>query len=877
MLLPLPLPPQHLTLRLVFLLVLLLITQVATATGTISAASAAIFRSRRSFLRPWVATHKHVAVESVDAIARDLWNDDVKRAVRPPNLHRRIDFPHHTVLTTLHRPAEHQERERQGQHLHERDDRGTNSSMSDGRLTNDDNQSFGHDNTSDIEDEADEVLAEAARAEARFIGAAGVGSANGRKFGAASGVFGGSDQTADSSKTEASVDFHRRRRGFRESAANIAAQRIRQRTIERLGSLVAKQTRSDALASMLGSIRKDLYHTTMRLNGLKQKLENGVSLEEMDGEAQLVYPLSTCLRCIFVLSAIYMLVYTATAVVSGVADIFNLGPRSECADTLRAAGDTVFYVPMISVLFLGAQLRALEVSQGQRGPQDWAEFGMQVCTWSVVVQTGAVLVASFFTNNVALVAGHFGCTMRDLSSKANLAEDMALASFLSVIRYAAMVSMYSGVAVVCFQVAVMDTKTLRVSPEDIWDNPATAEAEYAPPVSSTMRCTMVLTLVFMIVHLAYAATRSYGELTRRGEISVDAEVDEKNNTMQLRSLMAVLKQALQPCAEAINVAPMMCILFLTARMRAVQLDPQYGNHQWWMEVCLYACTFGVVAQVFSVGCAGLSVATAVGMERGDYEDDLDEILDMSAAHHSFGGAVAQPFANDSMIWTGGITLRCIAIVVVYGSALAVVLGVLLMQAPPMVPSPTLATSKPVPPTPPEMSATVGCVLLLASLYLCFWLCLFVVHMVATLPAFVDNHRTVGLALGVFFDGIHTVRLCPVMAVLFLGAHMRALTLNHGQSGSQQCWALNSMYVASLALVLKLIIVLLVGATLPSSKRDKGASTSALAKNLLVTIEVFVSLALYGGALMVVVSVLTIRSETASCAQRSFSSVIYSFL
>merc|ERR1719191_124706 len=44
------------------------------------------------------------------------------------------------------------------------------------------------------------------------------------------------------------------------------------------------------------------------------------------------------------------------------------------------------------------------------------------------------------------------------------------------------------------------------------------------------------------------------------------------------------------------MAPMLCILFLAARMRALQMDPVSGNPQKWAQNCFYMCTYALIAQ-----------------------------------------------------------------------------------------------------------------------------------------------------------------------------------------------------------------------------------------------------------------------------------------
>merc|ERR1719498_1300968 len=54
---------------------------------------------------------------------------------------------------------------------------------------------------------------------------------------------------------------------------------------------------------------------------------------------------------------------------------------------------TVMFAPMLSMLFIGARMRALQLTKAAdgtipptAGPQPWAQDGMFLATWSVLVQ-----------------------------------------------------------------------------------------------------------------------------------------------------------------------------------------------------------------------------------------------------------------------------------------------------------------------------------------------------------------------------------------------------------------------------------------------------------------------------------------------------------
>merc|ERR1719261_1008380 len=61
---------------------------------------------------------------------------------------------------------------------------------------------------------------------------------------------------------------------------------------------------------------------------------------------------------------------------------------------------------------------------------------------------------------------------------------------------------------------------------------------------------------------------------------------------------AKLEAAFKLGTSSVNLAPMLAILFISARMRALQIDPKHGNPQRWAQRCFFSCTVGVVLMTF---------------------------------------------------------------------------------------------------------------------------------------------------------------------------------------------------------------------------------------------------------------------------------------
>merc|ERR1719169_132546 len=76
-----------------------------------------------------------------------------------------------------------------------------------------------------------------------------------------------------------------------------------------------------------------------------------------------------------------------------------------------------------------------------------------------------------------------------------------------------------------------------------------------------------------------------------------------------------LTNALQGAVCTMFFAPMMAVLFIGARMRALQMDPINGAPQRWAQNCFYACTYAVMLQCILAICCPLILGGKI--KKGD--------------------------------------------------------------------------------------------------------------------------------------------------------------------------------------------------------------------------------------------------------------------
>merc|ERR1719502_307700 len=66
-----------------------------------------------------------------------------------------------------------------------------------------------------------------------------------------------------------------------------------------------------------------------------------------------------------------------------------------------------------------------------------------------------------------------------------------------------------------------------------------------------------------------------------------------------------LRSACDTATLSMNFAPMLAVLFIAARMRALQMDPVHGHPQRWAQNCFFLCTYAVMFQCILAVCIAL--------------------------------------------------------------------------------------------------------------------------------------------------------------------------------------------------------------------------------------------------------------------------------
>jgi len=175
---------------------------------------------------------------------------------------------------------------------------------------------------------------------------------------------------------------------------------------------------------------------------------------------------------------------------------------------------------------------------------------------------------------------------------------------------------------------------------------------------------------------------------------------------------------------------------------------------------------------------------------------------------------------------------------------------------------------------PPISTTVWCIINLAFQYFVIMLGIFVVDTVASMMG--DHQKLRSIAM--LFENLRcTVQFCPMLSVLFIGTRMRALQITD-QLGAPQGWAQEAMLVATFAVLfqaLALVALYFFGGDKVSVDEDGNPlmqvkdpfrpqdSHPSILEWLLKIQRWGCMVAIYGGSLVVILSVFRITPETAN--------------
>merc|ERR1719428_2165864 len=263
---------------------------------------------------------------------------------------------------------------------------------------------------------------------------------------------------------------------------------------------------------------------------------------------------------------------------------------------LRAA-DTLAFAPMLSVMFLAARMRALQMDPVSGNPQKWAQNCFFLCTYALIGQTLIAVLVPLFMKAKATKGKIEG----DVRVEVEDAPEY-VAKGLTALRFLLMLSLYAGlIAVVCSVFTIQHP----------------AGSQYTPPLSPTMQCVLNLSFQYFFI---YALLWIFYTIE-----------DFAPNLMG--DMMYSVRDAIESAKSTVQFAPMLCILFIATRMRALQITQNRGAPQGWVQDGMYLASWSVMIQF--VMCLVMPVFTGKKYE----PDNLDGPSKSDELNNPIGAAV----------------------------------------------------------------------------------------------------------------------------------------------------------------------------------------------------------------------------------------------
>jgi len=508
---------------------------------------------------------------------------------------------------------------------------------------------------------------------------------------------------------------------------------------------------------------------------------------------------TTAMQCVISLTIQFMIVYTALAICRMAADSWGMKyDNVPIQKILQTATLTVAFAPMLAILFLAYRMRVNQLTRNKGDPPDWAQVCMYFCTYAVLLMTLCVCVIPLFTGEVFGVDPKTGQIPEDTEPFKN----QACAIGFTVLKYLILIMLYVGALGVVYGICTF------VPPKGMW--PESKKFPVAPAV----QCTMILACQYFIVYGGMQIARTWTQFT-----GIAANFTSK------------VENALMTATASMNFAPMLAVLFIGARMRALNMDPINGNPQKWAQNCFFMCTYALLAQTcFSVAVPlVLQGQVKAGKVEGDMEYEVE--------NKAFGTILAIG--------------RYVMMICLYIGAGCVIYSIFTIVHP-KGPEYTIPIS-------PTIQCLINLTFQFFFVYIWIWAAI-------TVKEFTGFEWTLLTQTMENCKGV--VMFCPMLAILFVGTRMRALMLTDSK-GAPQGWCQDGMYMATWSLLIQFVMVLVTPcATGEPAHVDEDGNIKWEPENkilfyCIVAIRILGFLLLYGGIITVIVGVYTMTPETAN--------------
>lgn len=342
------------------------------------------------------------------------------------------------------------------------------------------------------------------------------------------------------------------------------------------------------------------------------------------------------------------------------ADIASQRGRPEDEAYIKIEPVTLQFIPMYCVLLVGIGLRAVQLNLQ---PDKWACVAMFITSTAIVIQAAAVPLFKYWGPSDVQEDEDDACVP---SARKSVDNSQRYESYiLTVVWSLLIVTLYAGISATLVMVFAMEAEPLDV----VWPEKqiglleeflrhlekqrhlmqsealGALNAASIPPISTAMRCTMLLTVLYFGVFLGSLVGRAVCGPARKQAVFVNEAIEEvyaaeeelairqqalggesrdpeqhdvteeqdrrridqlkeqvrgyreelQIRRNDLRSAQASEAQVREGVQRSLAFVPMLCVIMIAVRMRAMQVhirDPQP-----WAQITMYIATAAVSTQV----------------------------------------------------------------------------------------------------------------------------------------------------------------------------------------------------------------------------------------------------------------------------------------
>lgn len=436
--------------------------------------------------------------------------------------------------------------------------------------------------------------------------------------------------------------------------------------------------------------------------------------------------MSPAILCVMCLTIQYFVVYGGLRICQSMSQLSEDHHHGLLEQAFEDAKDSIAFAPMLAVLMLGVRMRAQEITTSGAPPK-WAQLCMVIAVGCTLLQTVCDLLARIFNR--------------------------VLGFCLSFVQLISLPFLYGCVVMLIIAAFAMGAKEGNPNCPDC---PA-----YTPPVAPALQCTINLTTIYFLFYLILKIVKLRNRWKQVGFSRFEKILDETQETLKF--------------------CPLLAIMFIGARMRALQLGataagPGMSNApiypQQWAQSCMFLCSWCLILQVVLRFCMGVAYARGTKAGQKEYEED-GAAPDMSV--------FAMKFAEYALM------------IGMYTTAIMVMYSVSVIEIPSEYGKPTPAVS-------PAMEASM----ILITTYLVVFL---ILQLIRTYSEFMANGVKNNIQL-ILESGDPALALIPMMCILFVGARLRALEKDK-INGSPQKWAQMMMYLSAVSVICMMLACMLI--------------------------------------------------------------------